>query len=62
MLGEFKTDQLSVEESELPNKIFVENLNHISSLPKVVCSKQSQKQQKKTVVSNFNHSLMLEEF
>ena len=29
MLGEFKTDQLSVEESELPNKIFVENLNHI---------------------------------
>ena len=30
MLGEFKTDQFSVEKMKLANNLYVENLNHLS--------------------------------
>ena len=30
MLGEFKSDQLSVEKAKLAKTLYVENLNHLS--------------------------------
>ena len=58
MLEEFKSYHHFVEKRKLANNLYVENLNSLSWNK----SPTNYSQDKKTIVSNFNYSLMLGEF
>ena len=64
MVGEFKSVQLFAEKAKLAKNLYLANLNHLSwrkSPSNYVQQLIKKKEEKKTIDSNHNYSLMLGE-